>query len=112
MVALPIRKNTARIYDGEEGQKTHGPQTHGQWVAVPCVEQTSLRGLVKTKEPKVEWHLTARTDEQLTEYLAKAKYVAGETSKNRSTSDPANGVPITTTCPCVRGTRKNQKRLW
>jgi PD-(D/E)XK nuclease superfamily len=39
--------------------------------------------LLKTKEPKIEWHPTQRTPEQLTEYLAKTEYVAEEIHNKR-----------------------------
>jgi hypothetical protein len=32
--------------------------------------------LVKTKEPKIEWHVSARNPDDLMDYLAKAGYVA------------------------------------
>jgi hypothetical protein len=34
--------------------------------------------LIKTKEPRIEWHPTGRSPEQLTEYLQKVRLVAGE----------------------------------
>ena len=52
-------------------------------LAEPGVEQLALCVLVKTKEPKIEWHFTTRTGEQLTEYIAKAGYVAREISTGR-----------------------------
>jgi hypothetical protein len=39
--------------------------------------------LVKTKEPKIEWHPAQRSLEQMVEYLAKAEYVAGEIQNER-----------------------------
>lgn len=47
-------------------------------LAEPAAEQTALCVLIKTKEPRIEWHLTQRTGDQLTEYLAKADLVAHE----------------------------------
>ena len=47
------------------------------------VERLALCVLVKTKEPRIEWHFTTRTGHQLTEYIAKAGYVAREISAGR-----------------------------
>ena len=40
-----------------------------------AAEQAALCVLVRTKEPKIEWHATQGTPGQLTEYLAKTAYV-------------------------------------
>ena len=50
----------------------------GYQLAEPDVEQAALCVLVKTKDPKIEWHLAIRTGEQLIEFLAKAEDVAHE----------------------------------
>jgi len=52
-------------------------------LAEPGIEQLALCVLVKTKEPRIEWHHTARGPEQLTEYLTKAGYVAQEIAASR-----------------------------
>jgi putative RecB family exonuclease len=52
-------------------------------LAEPDVEQVALCALIKTKEPKIEWHLANRTGEQLTEYLAKAEYIGREILSHR-----------------------------
>lgn len=45
-------------------------------LAEPEAEQAALCVLVKTKEHKIEWHLTARTGDQLRKYLSKVGLVA------------------------------------
>jgi hypothetical protein len=52
-------------------------------LAEPETEQLALCVLVKTKEPKIEWHCVDRTGEQLAEYLAKVGYVAREITAGR-----------------------------
>lgn len=47
-------------------------------LAEPEAEQFALCVLVKTKEPKIEWHLATRSSAQLTEYLAKAEHIGRE----------------------------------
>lgn len=47
-------------------------------MAEPGTAQVAFCVLVKTKEPKIVWHVAQRGGAQLTEYLAKAGYVARE----------------------------------
>jgi len=39
--------------------------------------------LVKTKEPKIEWHVAGRSGEDLTEFLVKADVVAHDIAAGR-----------------------------
>src|SRR5213593_1658466 len=52
-------------------------------LAEPDAEQTALSVLVKTKEPKIEWHTAARSGDDLAEFLAKAKYIGSEIAAGR-----------------------------
>lgn len=52
-------------------------------LAEPEAEQAALCVLIKTKEPKIEWHVAKRTGDQLTEFLAKANLVAREITAGR-----------------------------
>ena len=45
-------------------------------LAVPDAKQTALCVLVKTKRPKIEWHVATRSGEDLSEFLRKAGAVA------------------------------------
>lgn len=47
-------------------------------LAEPDCDQSAFCVLVKTKEPKIEWHLARKTGAHLTEFLAKASIVACE----------------------------------
>ena len=49
-------------------------------LAEPQAEQTALCVLIKTKEPRIEWHLAKRNGEQLIEFLAKAEILARQIS--------------------------------
>ncbi len=49
----------------------------------PEAEQMAFCVPVKTKEPKIEWHLSVRSPEDLLEYLAIAGYVAREIEARR-----------------------------
>jgi PD-(D/E)XK nuclease superfamily len=52
-------------------------------LAEPAAEQMALCVLVKTKEPKIEWHLGQRNTDDLFDYLNKAGYVAREIAAGR-----------------------------
>jgi hypothetical protein len=48
-----------------------------------AAEQMALCVLVKTKEPKIEWHVSDRNPDDLMDYLAKAAYIAREVGAGR-----------------------------
>jgi len=52
-------------------------------LAEPAVNRAALCVLVKTKEPRIEWHLTERQPHQLVEFLSKAGYIVGEIAAGR-----------------------------
>jgi RecB family exonuclease len=52
-------------------------------LAQPEAEQMALCVLVKTREPKIEWHVSERNPADLIEYLAKAGYVTREIADSR-----------------------------
>jgi hypothetical protein len=52
-------------------------------LAEPEAEQMEVCVLVKTKEPKIEWHVSQRNPDDLLDYLAKAGYVAREITAGR-----------------------------
>ena len=47
-------------------------------LAEPAAQELAFCVLVKTAEPKIEWHLTKRGPERITEFLDKAGYAARE----------------------------------
>jgi len=75
-------------------------------LAEPAAEQLALCVLVKTKEPKIEWHFTSRSGEQLTEYLAKAGYVAREITAGRFYKRPGFWCSWCDYLPVCIGDRK------
>jgi hypothetical protein len=52
-------------------------------LAEPEAEQLALCVLVKTKEPKIEWHMSERNSDDLVHYLGKAGHVAREIAAGR-----------------------------
>lgn len=47
-------------------------------LAVPDVEQAAFCVFLKTKKPRIVWHVTKRTSEQVVEYAEKAETIASE----------------------------------
>jgi RecB family exonuclease len=76
-------------------------------LAEPAAEQMALCVLVKTKEPKIEWHLTQRNPDDLLDYLAKAGYVAREIATGRLYKRPGMWCAWCDYLPvCLRDERK------
>jgi len=69
-------KTAAQSFDDHE--VVLSDQLSAYQLAEPSAQQVALCVLIKAKVPKIEWHLTNRTPQQLTEYLAKAGLIARE----------------------------------
>lgn len=69
-------KTAAQVYEAHE--VILSDQLSAYQLAEPKSEQVALCVLIKAKVPKIEWHLTNRTPQQLTEYLAKAGLITRE----------------------------------
>ena len=69
-------KTSGQSYDDYEVMLSD--QLSAYQLAEPEAEQLALCVLVKTKEPKIEWHFATRTGAQLQEFLAKAELVGRE----------------------------------
>src|SRR5437773_11346279 len=74
-------KTAASAY--QEHEAILSDQLTAYQLAEPEAEQTALCVLVKTKEPKIEWHVAARSGEDLAEFLAKAEYIGQEIAAGR-----------------------------
>lgn len=103
-------KTAASSYSGHEVMLAD--QLTAYRLAEPAVEQMAFCVLVKTKEPKIEWHTTRRTGQQLTEYLAKVGYVAGEIGTKRFYKRPGTWCAWCDYLPvCLGDTRKAKTSL-
>lgn len=74
-------KTAAATYEPHEAAMSDQLTTYS--LAAPGAEQLALCVLVKTKTPRVEWHLTKRPPEHVREYLAKLGFVAREIRAHR-----------------------------
>lgn len=67
----------------EEHEVVLSDQLTAYQLAEPDAEQAALCVLIKTKEPKIDWHLAKRPSEQLIEFLSKAELVGREITAGR-----------------------------
>ncbi len=67
-------KTSASRYGAHEVELTD--QLTAYQLSEPDVQQTAFCVLVKTKAPRIDWHVSSRCGDQLDEYLAKVKLVA------------------------------------
>ncbi|MEX2526449.1 MAG: PD-(D/E)XK nuclease family protein [Gemmatimonadota bacterium] len=81
-------------------------------LAEPEVEQSALCVLVRTKTPKIEWHITTRSPEQIQEYLAKADVVASEIHDGRFFKRPGMWCSFCDYLPvCTGNAQKAEETL-
>lgn len=64
--------------DYEEHEAALSDQLTAYALAEPEAEQVALCVLVKTKEPRIEWHFAKRSVDDLAQYLAKVRIVADD----------------------------------
>lgn len=96
----------------EEHEVVLSDQLTAYQLAEPNAEQAALCVLIKSKEPKIEWHLPKRKGEQLVEFLAKADLVAREITAGHFYKRPASGAHGASSCRCVwEMTRRLKRRL-
>src|SRR5215510_16297677 len=83
LIAEVGSKNTVADFktaasDYEEHEAPLSDQLTAYQLAAPEAEQVAYWVLIKTKEPKIEWHASNRSPEQLLEYISKVGYLARE----------------------------------
>ncbi len=78
-------------------------------LAKPDAQQAALCVLVKTKEPKIEWHVATRQPDQLTEYLGKVGYVAREIASGRFYKRPGKWCSWCDFLPVCTGDQKTEQ---
>jgi RecB family exonuclease len=81
-------------------------------LAEPEAEEMALCVLVKTKEPKIEWHLSDRNSDDLLDYLAKTGHVAREIAAGRFYKRPGMWCAWCDFLPvCLRDEKKIEETL-
>ncbi len=103
-------KTSGSSYDEHEAALSD--QLTAYQLAEPAAERAALCVLIKTKEPRIEWHLSTRTGEQLIEYLGKARLIASEIKASQFYKRPGKWCAWCDYLPvCLGDTRKTEKTL-
>jgi len=81
-------------------------------LAEPDVEQVAVCVFVKSKEPRIEWHITQRTPEQVIEYLNKVGHIAEQIERGNFYKRPGKWCWQCEFLPvCVGDKRKSIESL-
>lgn len=103
-------KTSASVYRDHEVRLSD--QLTAYQLAEPDAEQAALCVLVKTKEPKINWHTSTRSAEQLTEFLAKAELVSHEITSGHFYKRPGRWCTWCDYLPvCMGNTKKVEETL-
>jgi putative RecB family exonuclease len=103
-------KTAASAY--EEHEVILSDQLTTYQLAEPEAEQTALCVLVKTKEPRIEWHVSKRNPEMVIEYLDKVHYVAEEIAAGRFYKRPGKWCGYCDYLPvCIGDKKKTEETL-
>ncbi len=96
----------------EEHEAILSDQLTAYHLAEPQAEQTALCVFVKTKEPKIEWHVANRNGDQLMEFIAKTEYVAREIAAGRFYKRPGKWCSWCEFLPvCVKDQTRTKELL-
>lgn len=97
-------KTAASAY--EEHEVILSDQLTTYQLAEPEAEQAALCVLVKTKEPRIEWHISKRSPEVVIEYLDKVHYVAEEIAAGQFYKRPGKWCGYCDYLPVCMGDKK------
>jgi hypothetical protein len=78
----------------------------------PEAQQVALCVLVKTKEPRIEWHVSKRDAGHLAEYLAKVRIVAEDIARGKFYKRPGKWSRTVISCRCAWGIKRWPRRSW
>ena len=92
----------------QEHEAVLSDQLTAYQLAEPDAEQTALCVLVKSKEPKIEWHMAKRSGEDLAEFLAKADIVGHDIAASRFYKRPGKWCSW---CDYLSVCLKDEKRI-
>jgi CRISPR/Cas system-associated exonuclease Cas4 (RecB family) len=81
------------VTDFEDYEVVLSDQLTAYQLAEPDVKRVAVCVFVKSKEPRIEWHITERKPEQIVEYLDKVELVAGQIERRNFYKRPRQVVP-------------------
>ena len=103
-------KTSGSDYDNHE--VVLSDQLTAYWLADPEAKRVAFCVLVKTKEPKIEWHFAERDAERLAEYLAKVQIVSADIASGKFYKRPGKHCSYCDFLPvCLGDEKKVQETL-
>lgn len=94
------------VSDFEDYEVTLSDQLTAYQLAEPDVERVAVCVFVKSKEPKIEWHIRQRTPKQVMEYVEKAEAVAEQIASGNFYKRPGKWCRQCEFLPVCMGDRK------
>jgi CRISPR/Cas system-associated exonuclease Cas4 (RecB family) len=100
------------VSDFEDYEVALADQRTAYQLAEPDVEQVAVCVFVKSKKPKIEWHITQRTPEQVIEYLQKAELVTDQIERGNFYKRPGKWCRQCEFLPvCLNDKKKAEQTL-
>ena len=98
--------------DYEDHEAALSDQLTAYALAEPEAQQVALCILVKTKEPRIEWHFAKRSADTLAEYLDKVRLVSDDIAAGKFYKRPGKHCAWCDFLPvCLGDKRKAQETL-
>ena len=98
--------------DYDDHEVVLSDQLTAYWLADPEAQKVALCVLIKTKEPKIEWHFAERDAGRLAEYLAKVQIVSGDIAAGKFYKRPGKWCSYCDFLPvCLGDEKKVQETL-
>jgi CRISPR/Cas system-associated exonuclease Cas4 (RecB family) len=92
--------------DFEEHEVALSDQLTAYWLADPQVQKAALCVLLKTKEPRIEWHFAERDADQLAEYLQKVRLISEDIQAGKFYKRPGKHCSYCDFLPVCLGDKK------
>jgi CRISPR/Cas system-associated exonuclease Cas4 (RecB family) len=92
--------------DYEDHEVALSDQLTAYWLAEPEASEVALCVLVKTKEPKIEWHFAGRNSDHIAEYLKKVRLIAEDIQAGKFYKRPGKHCAYCDFLPVCLGDRK------
>jgi CRISPR/Cas system-associated exonuclease Cas4 (RecB family) len=92
--------------DYEDHEAELSDQLTAYALAEPEAQQVALCVLVKTKEPRIEWHFAKRSGDDLTEYVAKVQLVSEDIAAGKFYKRPGKQCGYCDFLPVCLGNEK------
>src|SRR5437016_5083261 len=98
--------------DFQEHEAALSDQLTAYALAEPEAEQVALCVLVKTKEPRIEWHFAKRSADALAEYLEKVRLVSDDIAAGKFYKRPGRHCAYCDFLPvCLNNKKRAQETL-